>query len=268
MYEPPKYIDLLDVVAGGNGTGKARGCGIDLIVGKRNPEFTSYWKHSYGVYWNTDWSYLIDGTFVPDSRNPSVQLDSAGHSFDGFGDISDVTGGPIWARAAEVTPQQAKHGWIHQIGRCPQFTPAGRGLLAFNPCAGITFDLSAVRRMYKGVKPARFQAVVGMANARQFYDDEFGNGLADVWVFVDGVLKFKRLKFRPEDGAIAIDVELGPNDRFLTLVSTDGGNSIARDWVVLGDPALKMIPTESGAGNSAGEESHQSRPGKKNNADE
>ena len=66
-------------------------------------------------------------------------------------------------------------------------------------------------------------------------------GLADLWVFVDGRLKFKRTQLRPQDGVVKIDVELGQGDRFLTLVSTDGGNGISADWVVFGDPVVQMI---------------------------
>ncbi len=39
-------------------------------------------------------------------------------------------------------------------------------------------------------------------------------------------------------------MELGPSDRFLTLVSTDGGDGPEGDWIVFGDPVLQMVPTE------------------------
>ena len=68
--------------------------------------------------------------------------------------------------------------------------------------------------------------------------------LADIWVLVDGQLKLSRTHLRPQDGAINVDVELGPKDRFLTLVSTDGGNSFQYDWVVFGDPVLEMVLAE------------------------
>ena len=59
-------------------------------------------------------------------------------------------------------------------------------------------------------------------------------------MFVDGQLKLKRLQLRPKDGVVPVDVELGPHDRFLTLVSTDGGNGNWLDWVVFGDPVLDI----------------------------
>ncbi len=65
-------------------------------------------------------------------------------------------------------------------------------------------------------------------------------------MFVDGQLKLKRTQVRPEDGTVNVDVEIGPSDRFLTLVSTDAGNGDYGDWVVFGDPVLQMAPTEPG----------------------
>lgn len=67
--------------------------------------------------------------------------------------------------------------------------------------------------------------------------------MADVWIIVDGQLRFKRLRLRPNDEILKIDVELKPTDRFLTYVTTDGGNTTAFDWMVLGDPVLHLTPT-------------------------
>ena len=35
-------------------------------------------------------------------------------------------------------------------------------------------------------------------------------------------------------------VRLDKNDRFLTFVVSDGGDSINGDWVIVGDPRLEM----------------------------
>ncbi|NLF08526.1 MAG: hypothetical protein GX594_11180, partial [Pirellulaceae bacterium] len=71
---------------------------------------------------------------------------------------------------------------------------------------------------------------------------EAGN-LADFWVFVDGRLTWKQLKLSPNDGAISVETEIGPDDRFLTLVSTNAEGSRSCDWVVVGDPVLQMSST-------------------------
>ena len=49
---------------------------------------------------------LIDGVFVPDGGAGPVHLDSVGHRFDGFPQTTGDTFGSIWARAAEIKPDQ------------------------------------------------------------------------------------------------------------------------------------------------------------------
>ena len=34
---------------------------------------------------------------------------------------------------------------------------------------------------------------------------------------------------------------IGPQDHFLTLVATDGGNGILWDWIMFGDPRLELL---------------------------
>ncbi len=53
------------------------------------------------------------------------------------------------------------------------------------------------------------------------------------------------MHFAAQDDPFPVDVGLGPADRFLTLVTTDGGDpyKIESDWVVLGDPQLDLAET-------------------------
>jgi hypothetical protein len=59
-------------------------------------------------------------------------------------------------------------------------------------------------------------------------------------VFVDGQLRFKRLGIRAEDAAVPLDIEIGPNDQFLTLVSTRSRHDIPADWIVWKNAVLDM----------------------------
>jgi hypothetical protein len=70
------------------------------------------------------------------------------------------------------------------------------------------------------------------------------DGQGDLWVFVDGKLRLERRKLRPQDGAIPIDLEIGPDDRFLTLVGTGAENAGAPAWIIFRDPMLEMIPID------------------------
>ncbi len=252
LVEPPKRLDLLDIVAGGNGLGHEREHGIDPTTGMQDPMFLAEPRQSDRRYHPVTWHRLIDGVFIPQSGAGAVQLDSAGHAFDGFPHAAGTSYGPIWARAAEATLKEKAWldpgHWIYSISLAKQPVPEGRGLLGCHANVGVTFNLAAIRELHRGVRPARFRAVVGLADAHHVFP-EHRNGLADVWVFVDGRLQFQRLGLAPEQGAVEVDVALGPNDRFLTLVTTNGRAEPEWDWVVFGGPVLDMVSTESDSAN-------------------
>ena len=64
---------------------------------------------------------------------------------------------------------------------------------------------------------------------------------ADYWVLVDGRVRDRRRQINGCSSAISISIAINSNDRFLTLVSTDGGNGIDRDLIAFGDPRLELI---------------------------
>ena len=257
--EPPKELDLLDIVAGGNGRGLRRGRGIDPIGGRPSSAFITEYRYGGGGYWSIGWNRLIDGVFVPDMYTGAVQLDSAGHVFKGFPGLSGATYGAIVPCPADFSREQPAYDWTKDMGLCRQFMPQGRGLLSMHCNMGITFNLEAVRRAYPSVRPGRFRAVAGIGDGKPWHPAE--DRVADLWVFVDGRLKLRRVHFSPQQGAVNVDVALGADDRFLTLASTDDGMrnpggwaTIRFGWVVFGDPILEMVssaparPTDSNIG--------------------
>jgi hypothetical protein len=60
-------------------------------------------------------------------------------------------------------------------------------------------------------------------------------------------MRFKRREITNFNGAMPINIPIAKNDRFLTLVATDGGNTIAGDWIMFGDPRLELAPDETAA---------------------
>lgn len=260
--EPLKYLDLLDIVAGGNGAGSLRERGIDPTTGKQDTWPLSTTRKGGKEYKQVEWNIFVDGVFTPyiKSRiqNPDVQLDSAGHIFKGFADhklmegqrisnnLSGKTVGGIWARAADCDSKSRTinaSNWMHNIRDDRQYMPDGRGLLGLHANAGITFDLKAIRSEHEGTRPARFRAVAGLADGPRKFEDAVG--AADIWIFVDGQLVWKHMYLRNQDGTVDVEVELGPEARFLSIVTTNCQFGFAYDWVVLGDPVLEMKSTES-----------------------
>ena len=66
LIEPPKLLDLLDIVAGGDGTGHHRECGIDATTGLQDPAFIANDRGRRRPIPAGPWQKLIDGVFIPD----------------------------------------------------------------------------------------------------------------------------------------------------------------------------------------------------------
>ena len=106
-------------------------------------------------------------------------------------------------------------------------------LLAMHANSGITFDLAYLREK-GGFGPARLGGILGFGA-----DQSAAATRADFSVFVDGDLKFQRLKLR-KDETVTLDVEIPAAAKNLTLVATDGGDGISSDLLFLGD--AKLLP--------------------------
>ena len=259
IYQPPKLLDLLDIVAGGRGTNNRRECGINPETGMQDLEFFADYRDGDRQFRPVYSNPMIDGVFVPDGHDGAVQLDSAGHVFDGFPETNGKTYGSIWPREADIGTKRIvdrSQPWVYATLEEERFMPQRRGLLCFYANGGITFNLEVMRKFYPGVRPARFRAVAGLAEC-WYPDPARPDGLVDLWVFVDGRLVLKQEKVTTKDKPLAVDVPLGPKDRFLTLVATDGGNGISWDSVVFGDPVVEMAP--SAVADSVGESAPRNR---------
>jgi hypothetical protein len=115
------------------------------------------------------------------------------------------------------------------------YSSAGHGVLWLHANKGITFDLDAIRRANPGGKLLRFCAVAGDSE-----NDSAMTHLADIWVFVDGRVRFQRREITRDSGEFFVTVPLADRDRFLTLAATDGGDGQNWDWVMFGDPRLEL----------------------------
>jgi hypothetical protein len=104
---------------------------------------------------------------------------------------------------------------------------------------GITFDLEAIRQANPGWKLLRFRVMTGNTEFHSRLFDSHNS--ADLWVFVDGQERFKRKNINGYSGGAPVAVTISDRDRYLTLVGTDGGDGIAADWIIFGDPRLEMI---------------------------
>jgi len=242
-------VDLLDVIAWGDGSGEAHSRGVEPHTGEK----ATKWYHDYDVtgtpvYKRIDWSDVIDGVFVPDKGD--VTLNSAGDRFDGFPNTDRKFISPIWTHRPrkdvgdvpidfKSLPQE-KRNWIREAGPSTRYNPEGRGMLALHANAGVTFDLDVVRKRYPDHRIVRFHATTG--NIQGPGGGSRSPQLADVWVFTGGELRFNRNRINSNHGTFEVDIEIRPDTRFLTLVATDSSNGYNNDQIVFGDPVIELEP--------------------------
>lgn len=243
------FVNLVDVVAGGDGFGTENNRGISLIDGQLKDDYGTEPAEAARTYLQAKTLPLVDGLFVPDGSRGANQVDSIGRTYDGFpATRGDCWGAVVMARrpAEERTLPRIRlefHGgnygyvnWLHTASRPEELSPKGYGLIGMHANSGITFDLHAIRSAYPHKTLKRFSSLVGNLESK---DERFA---VEAWVLVDGQLRYHRDAFSREDGPEQIDIELTERDRFLVLAVTDVDKSASFDWAVFGDPVVEMAP--------------------------
>jgi hypothetical protein len=235
-----KVLDLVDVVAGGDGFSGRRDHGIDAGTGQVTTGVPSNLGGAEAdrTYHRVLGRPLIDGVFVPDARTGRVQLDSAGHICDLFPATAYQAADyirPVQPVPATNMPADVRAACTTLAGI--DYSLPGHAGLLMHANKGITFDLQAIRRANPGWRLVRFLAAAGNTEPVSVKGEAAS---ADVWVFIDGQPRFRRREINSYNGAASVKLPIGPNDRFLTLVATDGGNGIAWDWIMFGDPRIEL----------------------------
>ena len=255
MVRPPTQLDLLDIVAGGNGLGNCRERGIDAATGMEDPIFFGESRNKGSGYHRVTWHKLIDGVFTANGKDGPVVIDSSGNVFKDCPQTLGGTWGSIWARKPKIDPNDKRrdddYRWVYTTTNDEQLSPHGAGLLCMHSNAGITFNLQAMSKMYYDMPPNRLRATLGMVDDSRFVKmrpntrpPDSNRQLADVWILVDGQVKWHQRHLCPKNGTIEINLTLAAKDHFLTLIVTDAGNTRYADWVVFGDPVLELMPKE------------------------
>ncbi len=233
-----KVFDLVDVVAGGDGFSGKRGRGIDPRSGHVVATPTEFSATapliSDNEYHRVEEMPFVDGVFIPDGNQPSVQIDSAGGRFEGFHRTVGKTWQPIWA-GGPMPEAYPTNIWGIDVNS------PGHGAIVLHASNAITFDLDAIRNANPGCRLEVFRAIAGNCDSGK---SVMGNTYADLSVLVDGKVRYRRRQIQMSDGGYSVIVPIENTDRFLTLVATDGGDDISHDWVVFGDPRLEMTATE------------------------
>lgn len=261
--EARSTLSLVDVLSGYSKAGYRLAGVIAPDTGKSDqhpwlrPDGPGYSVHK--GYQATLWHPFVDGVFIPDSTGIGTLLDSAGHAVD-LPPTTGRTWGPIWSRrrtSGTMAKASSSDYWgtdsLEDV--ISRLKNSETGMIGIHSNVGITFDLDAIRQQ-EGRQLKEFRgSVSNLDNSRRRWDgrnssSEYSRwakeGLfsADFRLYVDGELRASRLGFKRSDGEAVMTSGLSPEDRFLTLVSTDAGGAYpdAHDHVVLIDPVLVFSP--------------------------
>ncbi len=224
-----KPIDLADIIGGGNGLGSGkRRLGIDVRTGGvKEREFGRLGNVKVNTFKSCQSYDFIDGVVVPDgggNAQAQIPITSTGVTVSGVADTS----GEVWdtIRNGPVSSQHST-----ELDGVDYFS-SEHSMVGLHANAGITFDLEAIRAAAK-LGAMKFTAVVG-------YGGKEGAYMAEYYVYLDGELQSNGPLSR-KDGAVNIAIDIADSVRFLTLLSTDGGNGIGHDQVFFGDAHLQAL---------------------------
>ncbi len=233
-------FDLADVVGGGNGFGTGDWkIGLSPLTGEFIATVSrSAFIHETRGYVEVRKSSFIDGVFIPDGEEGDVIVSSRGHLFEGCPDTVDTgrtydsirTGGRIWTFNSLSDYRELMLDGVHYDGK-------NNSAIFLHPNAGLTFDLQAIREhLPEGARIQRFTALCGIS------DDTPGTEQhkSDFWVLVDGQRKFELPGVTKDASGQKVDVLIKPEDRFLTLVTTDGGENTENDYCLFARPVLEL----------------------------
>jgi hypothetical protein len=235
-----KVLDLADVVAGGDGYSRRRGRGIHPVSGQLVDSPLPSGFGGDGRYHRVGSLPFVDGVFIPDGSRGPVQIDSTGRTFDEFGPTSNRTAYSVWPGGGIPSGDPGQLVSTELAG--VDYASPGHGLLLLNANKGITFDLDAVRRANPGCKIVRFLAMTGNTENSERQGAKMRDAVltADLWILVDGQVRFRRREINGYSGGVPAKISIGNHDRFLTLVGTEGGNGTYYDWIIFGDPRLEL----------------------------
>lgn len=228
-------IDLADVVGGGNGMGTGKiGSGISLTNGSCVADFNWSDRRGSGSYLPVEALPVVDGVIVPDSEDGTLPVSSAGHVFRECPNTNGLYYDEI-RNGGSIRMTDTKSSFPMLFNGITYGT-AERPLLFMHANACITFDLDAIRSAMPGFSVTGFRSRCILIEK----SDRIRTEKSDIFVLVDGKVKFKQYGFDRNGVALNVDIPLNDNNRFLTLMATDSGDSIAIDWVGFAEPYVLL----------------------------
>ncbi len=237
-------LDLADIVGGGSGFG---GGNPQMVIDPTNGQYIEYVPRGAAIrkaespYSKVDDLKYVDGVFVPDGGEGPIVVSSEGTL---FRECPDTSGNVRKDISVLSNVYDSERGRL-TIGTTAYGYPAGLPAIVMHANAGITFDLDAIRNDLMDLEIVSLDALCAIApnpTLNQPVALESMAGRADFWIVVDGQVR-KSLIAMPIDSSEAIHIPIQPQDRFLTIITTDHRvgsekDPIHSDRCFLGVPVL------------------------------
>ena len=231
-------LSLADLVGHGNGLGSGQGdVYVDPVHGYTDSHYGSSQDNAYHVQ---EGNPFVDGLFIPNGSTRQV-ISSQGHVFPDCPGTNGECYANLGANPSQgVWATDMRTGIIRFDGQ--DYGDPDHPCLVMHANLGITFDLRAIRAICPDIEMTRFMSRIGIAD----FQERAGCN-ADFWVLVDGQVRVSRRHVAQKNSLTEVSIELRPSDRFLTLVTTDGGDidrqgayqrSYTCDWCVFVEPTL------------------------------
>jgi len=241
-------LDLADMVGGGNGFGTGViNMGCSLATGGAVLLDGPISITDSGVYKPVLSNSFVDGVFIP--TGPGQIVSSLGHQFDDC----PATNGGAWSGTVFNGALHYSYGnpriYRHQLRLAgKEYGMPGNPAINMHANCGITFNLAEIRRLVPGYDIGQFTSVYGISET--FFDFYEVRDIPDItvprvdfFVLVDGKVRFSQKSVAPEAGKrLLAEVQLLPEDRFLTLITTqsDDPYAISYDWALFAEPQLVL----------------------------
>jgi NPCBM/NEW2 domain len=233
----PLAIDVADLIAGGDGRGTGTMAGLNPNTGEFQLDVAHYLSGP-STYHRVIGSSFIDGAFMLPGTPVPTEVNSLGSQFT-FENQNGSTYDLIRRGGIVVRPPEEK---VTKPTPSPtviagtDFATFGHQLIGMHASCGFTIDLQSVAHAYKRT-PSRFTSIL----ANTYLSLTYGPG--HFVVLIDGRKVFEAEAPLYNQAPAKLDIPLTANDRFLTLVSTDGGTNGNGKWSTLADPLLMLENT-------------------------
>lgn len=241
IWRTEKQINLADIVGGGDGLGTGKiNTGInpsnrpDDKIGEMRD------RKSANQYNPVPTNPYIDGVFVPDGTTDQV-ITSAGHIFKDCPATSTYFFADILNTPTEIPAMDQAQSLSFAMDSISS-SNKDACFLCIHANSGITFDLNTLRSRFRGNQIHYFRSTLKVLDAVP--DKNNIESAADFWILIDGKVQYENTLQRGM--ADFVELEIAESDRFLTLVTTDGGyrdkeldrNAIGYDWCIFDQPKL------------------------------